>query len=162
MFPDESIDFVFSFDSFVHMKREVVEAYLGELATKLKIGGKGFIHHSNLGEYAHSMRERLPQSIRKLLSKTKILDSEHRRTPTMSAELFRELCAQHGLHCLSQELINWRGTRLIDCFSWFTRTDSKEQSATQVLRNPNFMREAALIRKQAVIRTESSESPRAI
>jgi hypothetical protein len=147
MFPDESIDFVFSFDSFVHIKREVVEAYLSQLATKLKIGGKGFIHHSNLGEYAHAMRERLPQSIRKLLIKTKVLDSEYRRTPTMSAELFGALCRQHGLHCLSQELINWRGTRLLDCFSLFTRTDSKEQSATQVLRNPNFMREAELIRR---------------
>lgn len=162
MFPDESIDFVFSFDSFVHIKREVAEAYLSQLATKLKIGGKGFIHHSNLGEYAHSMRGRIPQSIRKLLTKTKILDSEHRRTPTMSAELFRALCRQHGLHCLSQELINWRGARLIDCFSLFTRTDSKQQSATQVLRNPNFMREAALIREQTVIQTESNESPRAI
>ena len=45
IFPDESIDFAFSFDSFVHVKREIVEAYLSELGAKLRIGGKGFIHH---------------------------------------------------------------------------------------------------------------------
>jgi hypothetical protein len=149
MFPDESIDFVFSFDSLVHVKREVVEAYLSELGTKLRIGGKGFIHHSNLGEYAHSLRERLPPPVRKLLIKAKIIDSEHQRAPSMTADLFRALCAQYGLHCLIQELVNWRGKRLIDCFSLFTRNGSNEQNATQILRNPNFMREAALIRRRS-------------
>lgn len=147
MLPDESIDFVFSFDSFVHTKRDIVEAYIRELGTKLKVGGQGFIHHSNLGEYAHSMRERLPQSVRARLTKAKILDGEYYRTPSMTADLFRALCAQHGLHCLSQELVNWRGRRLIDCFSLFTRNGPKEQNTTQILRNPNFMREAALIRR---------------
>ncbi|PYK22666.1 MAG: hypothetical protein DME59_19510, partial [Verrucomicrobia bacterium] len=42
MIPDDSVDFIFSFDSFVHTNRDVVEAYLRELGTKLKIGGKGF------------------------------------------------------------------------------------------------------------------------
>ncbi len=150
MLPDESVDFVFSFDAFVHIGRKGVEAYLSELGRKLKVGGKGFIHHSNLGAYAHSARERLPQSVRKLLIQTKLLDWEHHRTPTMAAELFRELCARHGMHCLRQELINWRGRRLIDCFSLFTRSGG-EQVATQVLRNPNFMREAALIRQRSRI-----------
>ena len=60
MIPDASVDFVFSFDSFVHPDRDVVEEYLRQLGTKLKIGGKGFIHHSNFGEYVNSPRERLP------------------------------------------------------------------------------------------------------
>jgi SAM-dependent methyltransferase len=149
MLPDESIDFVFSFDSLVHTKREVVEAYLSELARKLKIGGRGFLHHSNLGAYAHSVRERLPQSIRDLLVKWKILDWEHHRTPTMTAELFRELCAQRGLHCVSQELINWRGRRLIDCFSSIMRDGPHATQQTRIIRNPNFMREAALIRRRS-------------
>ena len=53
MIPDASVDFVFSFDSFVHPDRDVVEVYLRQLGTKLKIGGKGFIHHSNFGEYVN-------------------------------------------------------------------------------------------------------------
>ena len=148
LIPDASVDFVFSFDSFVHLRRELVEAYLSELGRTLKIGGKGFIHHSNLGAYADSLSERVPLPIRKLLRKIKILDWEHHRNPTMSADLFRSLCAQTGLHCVSQELINWRGRRLIDCLSFFVRSDSTLQNPTKIIRNPDFMREAARIRRQ--------------
>ena len=153
MVPDASIDFVFSFDSFVHTKREVVEAYLRQLGTKLRTNGKGFIHHSNLGEYASSPRERLPQTMRKLLRKAGILDWEHHRNPSMSADLFRALCVRYGLHCVSQELVNWRGRRLIDCFSLFTRSASDERRPTHIIRNPKFMHEAALIRQKSRIRS---------
>ena len=149
MVPDASIDFVFSFDSFVHIDREIVDAYLHEIGTKLKPGGKGFIHHSNFGEYAGSVRERLPRWLTKPLIKMKILDWAHHRNPGMSADLFRELCARHGLHCLSQELVNWRGRRLIDCLSLFVRTEPSQQQPTRIIRNPNFMREAARIRAQS-------------
>jgi len=82
------------------------------------------------------------------LIKANILDWAHHRNPGMTAELFRALCEQNGLHCVSQELVNWRGRRLIDCFSLFERSDSALQNATNVVRNPNFMREAAQIRRQ--------------
>ena len=49
---DGSIDFVFSFDSLVHAEADVVEAYLAQLERKLRPGGVGFIHHSNLGEFS--------------------------------------------------------------------------------------------------------------
>ena len=94
MIPDASVDFVFSFDSFVHPDRDVVEAYLRQLGTKLKIGGKGFIHHSNFGEYVNSPRERLPEALAKPLIKAKILDWAHHRNPGMTAELFRALSAR--------------------------------------------------------------------
>jgi SAM-dependent methyltransferase len=149
MIPDGSVDLVFSFDSFVHTSRNVVEAYLRELRAKLKIGGKGFIHHSNFGEYAKSQRERLPDALAKPLIKLQILDWAHHRNPTMSAELFRVLCKQNGLHCITQELVNWRGRRLIDCLSLFVRSDSADEHATKIIRNPNFMREAARIRRKS-------------
>jgi SAM-dependent methyltransferase len=149
MIPDNSIDFVFSFDSLVHTKREVIEAYLAELGSKLRIRGKGFIHHSNFGEYANSFRERLPQIILKPLIKAEILDWAHHRSPDMTAGLFRALCARAGLHCVSQELVNWRGRRLIDCLSIIERCERREQSATHIVRNPNFMREAAEIRARS-------------
>jgi SAM-dependent methyltransferase len=148
MIADASVDFVFSFDSFVHPNADVIEAYLRELGVKLKRGGKGFIHHSNFGQYANTLRERLPKAVAKPLIKAKILDWAHHRNPGMSAELFRTMCQQHGLHCISQELVNWRGRRLIDCLSLFERTDSASPSATKIVRNPNFMREAARIRRQ--------------
>ena len=149
MVPDDSVDVVFSFDSFVHTKRGTVEAYLSEFGAKLKIGGKGFIHHSNFGEYANSLRERIPNTLAKPLIKTKILDWSHRRSPDMTADLFRELCDRYGLHCVSQEMINWRGRRLIDCFSRFVRNDPGNQPPTKVIRNLGFMREAAEIRRQS-------------
>jgi SAM-dependent methyltransferase len=148
MVPDGSVDFVFSFDSFVHPNRDIIEAYLCELGTKLKPGGKGFIHHSNFGQYANTVRERLPGALTKPLIKAKILDWAHHRNPGMSAELFRSLCEQHGLHCVSQELVNWRGRRLIDCLSLLERRTSGLSTATKIVRNPNFMREAARIRRQ--------------
>jgi SAM-dependent methyltransferase len=148
MIPDSSVDFVFSFDSFVHPDRDVVEAYLRQLGAKLKIGGKGFIHHSNFGEYVNSARERLPEFLAKPLIKAKILDWPHHRNSSMTAELFRGLCEQNNLHCISQELVNWRGRRLIDCLSLFVRTDAAQRNATKVIRNPNFMREAGRIRRQ--------------
>jgi len=149
MIPDGSVDFVFSFDSFVHTNRDVVEAYLRELGAKLKIGGKGFIHHSNFGEYAYTPRERVPEALAKPLIKLQILDWAHHRNPGMSADLFRALCAKHGLPCISQELVNWRGRRLIDCLSLFVRSDSEQEPPTKVVRNPRFMREAARIRRRS-------------
>src|SRR5438128_11612872 len=89
MLPDDSVDFVFTFDSLVHLEREIVEAYLSELRKKLKVGGKGFIHHSNLGEYTDSSRERLPRWLMRPLMKANILDSSHQRNPRMTADLFR-------------------------------------------------------------------------
>jgi hypothetical protein len=149
MIPNGSVDFVFSFDSFVHTNRDIVEAYLRELRTKLKIGGKGFIHHSNFGEYTNSPRERLPDALAKPLIKLQILDWAHHRNPSMTAEVFRVLCSQNGLRCITQELVNWRGRRLIDCLSIFVRSDSRQENATKIIRNPNFMREAARIRRKS-------------
>jgi ubiquinone/menaquinone biosynthesis C-methylase UbiE len=148
MIPDASVDFVFSFDSFVHPNSDVIEAYLRELRTKLKPGAMGFIHHSNFGEYAGSLRERVPAAMAKPLIKLKILDWAHHRNPDMTAALFRVLCEKHGLRCIRQELVNWRGRRLIDCFSLFERSEASEPKPTELIRNPNFMREAARIRRQ--------------
>lgn len=150
IFADESIDFVFSFDSLVHPNADVIDAYLNGLGRKLKIGGKGFLHHSNFGEYANRGVERLPQAVKKLLRKTGLLDWEHHRNPTMDSARFRESCARYGLRCVGQELVNWRGRRLIDCFSLFVRSDAKANEPTRVIRNPDFMREAEGIRRQSL------------
>ena len=146
MIPDRSIDFVFSFDSLVHVTRETVEAYVSQLANKLNEDGAGFIHHSNLGEYASQIVERLPRRAKKLLIKAKILDQDYQRAPDMTAELFRSYCAGSGLSCVCQELVDWRGRRLIDCFTTFARAGSKWTGDCRTLRNPDFMREARLIR----------------
>jgi ubiquinone/menaquinone biosynthesis C-methylase UbiE len=84
MIPDGSIDFIFSFDSLVHVRREIIETYVRQFAAKLKRDGMGFIHHSNLGEYPFSASKQIPPRVRKLLTKTHILESDQRRVPDMT------------------------------------------------------------------------------
>src|SRR5438552_9139347 len=57
---DKSIDFIFSFDSLVHADADVMEAYIRQLATKLRSNGVGFIHHSNVGSYLDPLTNELP------------------------------------------------------------------------------------------------------
>jgi len=45
--PDSSIDFVFSFDTFVHLERRVVGKYLSEICRVLRHGGVGVLHHAD-------------------------------------------------------------------------------------------------------------------
>ena len=99
MIPNGSIDFVFSFDSLVHVDRETVEAYVAQLAGKLTEHGLGFIHHSNLGQYASS----IVRWTEMLVRKGRVLGSDHQRDQEMTAELFRTCCEAHGLKCLCQE-----------------------------------------------------------
>jgi len=44
---DNSQDLVFSYDSFVHMHKNVIEDYVKEISRVLVPGGHSFIHHSN-------------------------------------------------------------------------------------------------------------------
>lgn len=154
MIPDRSIDFVFSFDSLVHVRRDVIKAYLGQLADKLTDRGVGFIHHSNLGACRSAVGDRLSRRLKKLLTKARILDQKHQRAPDMTAELFRFQAEEHGLKCLRQELVNWRGRRLIDCFTTFAHPKSKWPGDGEIARNPHFMREARLIRRRASAEAE--------
>lgn len=145
MIPDGSVDLIFSFDSLVHVRRQTIETYLSQFPAKLKPDGLAFVHHSNLGEYASSLAGRA----RALARKRKAPGADHQRDPEMTAGLFRESCERNGLKIVCQELVNWRGRRLIDCFSTIARHDSRWQSAPRPYRNSDFMREAELIRRMA-------------
>jgi SAM-dependent methyltransferase len=131
MVPDGSVDFAFSFDSLVHVEADVVRSYLRELSSKLRPGALGFIHHSNIGAFVDRSTGRLP------------FENRGWRGESMTAEIFREACAEVGLSCLTQERINWGGEHLIDCFSVFTRPIIPIvplDRTTQVVDNPDFLR----------------------
>lgn len=145
MIPDGSIDFIFSFDSLVHVQRTALARYVQQFAAKLTPTGLAFIHHSNLGAANSSIAHRALTMARGRRASGK----NHQRDPEMSAELFRELCEHNNLKVVTQEALNWRGRRLIDCFSTIARADSKWQRAHRIYRNSNFMLEAALIRRRA-------------
>jgi SAM-dependent methyltransferase len=146
MIADESLDFVFSFDSLVHAEADVIEAYLAQLAQKLKPNGVGFIHHSNLGAYRVRWwltQRALPARLRRLLVKRGWLSSLGMRSPSMTAKLFATYSERAGLLCVSQELINWRGSILLDCFSVFAKPTSIWARPNRVHRNQKFVAEVA-------------------
>ncbi len=157
MIEDGSIDLVFSFDSLVHCQTDVLEAYLSQLATKLKPNGVGFIHHSNLASYRtyYSVKRMIPRG-KGLLWRLGILDNDGLRASDVSAASFELLAQKSGLQCISQELVNWGSRRLIDCFSIFTRHDSIWSRANVVIENPGFMKEAEQIRELSAATVRSS------
>lgn len=142
--PDRSVDLVFSFDSLVHCEADVIETYLQECARVLRPDGIGFIHHSNLHPFRRYFRltGRLPYSRRLALYKLKLLDLDHWRAPSMSAERFADMAERAGLECIRQELVGWGTRRLIDSFSLVTPRGSAWSRPRRVVENHRFMREA--------------------
>jgi 2-polyprenyl-3-methyl-5-hydroxy-6-metoxy-1,4-benzoquinol methylase len=167
MLPDNSVDFVFSFDSLVHAEANVIQVYLNQLSRKLKSNGVGFVHHSNIGEYCryYSVTQRIPGRLRHLLTQKGFVDQTHWRAFSMTAPLFEQYCEQTGLQCISQELVNWGTERLIDCFSVFTPKTSIWARSNEIIRNPNFMKEANLIKRlshlysRVRLRTDGNSNP---
>ena len=50
---DDNVDLVFSFDSLVHVERDVMRSYLIHISRCLRPGRFAFLQHSNLGVYPH-------------------------------------------------------------------------------------------------------------
>jgi ubiquinone/menaquinone biosynthesis C-methylase UbiE len=131
MIADRSIDFAFSFDSLVHAEADVIHSYLLELARTLTDEGVGFVHHSHLGAFPLET------------------PNEHSRSRSMTADRFASYCEDSGLHCISQEMVNWIQDETIDCFSVFTKPGSRWSRPNVVRANPHFMTEATLVREMA-------------
>lgn len=159
--PDNSIDFVFSFDSLVHVEKDVIEGYLVQLALKLKPDGVGFFHHSNLGSYRGRLSllrayRRLPSVFRAQILKEKYMEgllsinAQGWRSTSMTAELFQQYCKKAGFHCVGQELINWnKGKCLIDALSFFARPDSRWTKETVYVENGDFVRSSMMTARLA-------------
>lgn len=151
MIEDESVDFVFSFDSLVHVDEDVLASYLNQLATKLKPNGVGFFHHSNLGSYRMAVRMTIaaarhviPQRyVKPLVEKGVLVNVGAWRAQNVTAKRFVELCDAAGLACVGQELVSWEhGSYKIDTLSTFTRPGSVWHRPLRVVSNPGFSREA--------------------
>jgi 2-polyprenyl-3-methyl-5-hydroxy-6-metoxy-1,4-benzoquinol methylase len=148
MIPDRTIDFVFCFDSLVHAEKDVVEAYIAQLAGKLTPNGVGFIHHSNIGMYIDQSTGRLPAFI----------SNTGWRAESMTASRFKELCSAAGLQCIAQELVNWKTDVVLnDCFSLFTQRNSVWAHSNRVLINKRFMAEVAYLRRMMQLYTNHLE-----
>jgi SAM-dependent methyltransferase len=152
MIPDESSDFVFSYDSFVHVERSDVVAYLQQIPRKMKRDGVCFIHHSNLGEYADWLSEiaKVADNLDtdELRCRRTIDEDTHWRAPSMTAAIFKEEAEKAGLKIACQEKINWctAPEHCIDCFSVCIRADSPMTSSGTLLQNGRFTEEMNRLR----------------
>lgn len=146
MIADQSIDFVFSYDSLVHVESDVLGGYLREIATKLKPDGVGFIHHSNIGSYprlTRLARQSPKRLLMPLIRRGLLINIAAWRAETVTADVFASQCESAGLVCVSQELVNWEhGRFLIDTFSIFAKQDSGWDRRRGQVRNPLFTNEA--------------------
>lgn len=152
MIQDDSLDFIFSMDSLVHVEIDVIEEYIRQIAKKLKINGVAFIHHSNLGEYEkeYELIKEIPQEYRPILLNKMFLSSIHWRALSVSAEKFNTILEKYNLQCISQEIVNWGTDGLLnDCFSIFTTKESKYARKNIIFKNTNFMQEASLIKNRS-------------
>ena len=149
MIPDNSVDLIFSFDSLVHAEIDAIETYLSQFKQKMTKNGVAFIHHSNLSEYSKyfSFTEKFNVRIKNRLITASILDNRNWRAFSVSAKKFEMNCEKYSLNCTSQEIINWRSSRLIDCISIITSKDSIWSKPNTIYKNNNFMKEASLIKE---------------
>lgn len=146
MVRDATVDFAFSFDSLVHCELPELAVYLRALAAKLSRDGVGFIHHSNFA------------AVLAAVPGTKNL---HWRAESVSAEAFAGACDAAGLACVSQEIVDWGGVDHCDCFSVFTRPNSRWVRPLLRVDNPHFMAEAISLRLRnslLPVEVESRES----
>jgi ubiquinone/menaquinone biosynthesis C-methylase UbiE len=149
MVPDNSTDFVFSFDSLVHAEDTVLAAYVSQFARLLTKDGAAFIHHSNLGAYAKNLA--FQKKVAKVRGLTRVLIglgaiedlTLQWRAPSMTGEKLRLFCEQNGLECISQEFIPWvTKNALIDCMSVIVRKESAWSRNYRKFDNPLFMKQA--------------------
>jgi len=105
---DNSQDLVFSYDSFVHMHKNVIDDYIGEIYRVLKPGGKSFIHHSWL------------------LGGEDLSFLNYAGRATMNPDTFKSLVEKHSMRVVEQKPIHfepvglWNGN---DCITIFEKPE---------------------------------------
>jgi SAM-dependent methyltransferase len=140
--PDDSVDFLFSYDSLVHVELDTLSAYVAQLAAKLRPDGIAFIHHSNALTAAADGCP--PEYYR---------DQGHHRGVSVSAEAVLDAAERSGLVCPTQELLPLgsptdAGAALyyLDCITTFAHPRSRWDRGRRRLENDKFPSEAASLR----------------
>jgi SAM-dependent methyltransferase len=132
MVDDHSCDFVFSFDSLVHVDLAVMESYIKECLRVLRPGRVAFLHHSNAGIAT-------PETPAWKAAKTGY------RAFDVTAEKVRAYIASVGGTPLLQECVNWNNDECTDCITVFGGAELRGNDC-RVIENPRFMLEAEMIK----------------
>lgn len=111
MVPDDSVTAVYCWDAAVHFDKDVVKSYIAEFARVLKVGGCGFLHHSDLGESAHKNIQRNPDW-----------------RSNVSKGVVNDACQASGLSITMQQPVAWnwsmdqhREQNTVDCVTVFRK-----------------------------------------
>lgn len=97
-----SISLVYCYDSMVHFHSDVVRSYLSEFKRILKPGGHAFLHHSNSTANPGGL----------------VVQRHIQGRNFMSASMFAHYCILEGLEVVSQQIIDWGGSKELDCLSY--------------------------------------------
>ena len=77
----------------------------------------------------------------------------------MTAALFVEFCRSAGLACFNQEVVNWGGELLTDCFSTFCQTGARWERPHLCVENRHFMEEADRVRMLSALYGRGHAAP---
>mmetsp|Transcript_143181 Transcript_143181/g.249832 ORF Transcript_143181/g.249832 Transcript_143181/m.249832 type:complete len:304 (-) Transcript_143181:11-922(-) len=142
MIRDQSVTLLYCWDSAVHFHQEVIRGYLKEIARILVPGGRGFLHHSNLGN---------------LGSRHVIHAYRLRRNPmwrtNMTKELFVQYAKEAELVVESQNIIHWADIEDLDCISMFRKPCAGDAACEQKVR---LEKEAEELSKLEGVRAQAS------
>lgn len=103
---DSSIDFVWSYDTFVHIDEYIIDSYLSEIYRVLHSGGRAIVHHPGrkhyflfLGFIRHLGR--LGNWFYRLISMRQLKDIDGWRS-NVSSQMFKNLAEKNGLEVIEQ------------------------------------------------------------
>lgn len=104
---DGSVDFVWSYDAFVHMERDVIDSYLAEVARVLRPGGRAVIHHPgrrHLARLARPILRKFDPAGRRLYARLSMgrPDGYDGERSDVSREWVAQAARRHGLEVVSQ------------------------------------------------------------
>lgn len=123
---DDSIDFVFSYDSLVHVNMDAMDGYLKEINRVLSNKGKAFLHHSNMGDYGEKH------------------NNPHGRSPYVNSDSVRISSYENNLYVICQEKLAWKSDALSDCYTLLSKKFIKQE---EQFRNLDFDRETLKCKK---------------
>ena len=103
---DGSVDFIWSYDAFVHMSARVIESYFAEIRRVLAPGGRALIHHAGRRHLFLPLRFLKEWGaggawVYKALTMSQLGDDDGWRSD-VSRPLIRKLAARHGLQVEAQ------------------------------------------------------------